>query len=60
MSTFYNLEEGTCDCYAFEDTPTGEEFLIFYGSRANYDLLIHQGFVFMRNKSDALQIRLGE
>ena len=60
MSTFYNLEEGTCDCYALEDTPTGEEFLIFYGSRANYDLLIHQGFVFMRNKSDALQIRLGE
>ncbi|XP_064403787.1 actin-histidine N-methyltransferase-like [Halichondria panicea] len=59
MSTFYNLEEGTCDCYALEDTPTGEEFLIFYGSRANYDLLIHQGFVFMRNKSDALQIRLG-
>ncbi len=60
MSTFYNLEEGTCDCYALGDTPTGEEFLIFYGSRANYDLLIHQGFVYMKNKSDALQIRLGE
>ncbi len=60
MTTFYNLEQQTCDCYALEDTPTGEEFRIFYGSRPNQDLLIHQGFVYMGNKSDTLQIKLGK
>lgn len=60
MTTFYNLEERSCDCYALQDTPTGVEFKIFYGPRANYDLLTHQGFVYMENKSDSIQIRLGK
>ena len=59
LTTFYNLEERSCDCYALEDTPAGVEFRIFYGSRANHDLVIHQGFVYMENKSDVLLIRLG-
>merc|ERR1712223_516472 len=37
----------------------GEQFTIFYGVRANCDLLVHNGFVFPDNQADCLTIRLG-
>ena len=32
----------------------GQQFTIFYGVRANIDLLVHNGFVFESNKDDCL------
>ena len=37
----------------------GEQFTIFYGMRANCDLMVHNGFVFPDNQHDCLTIRLG-
>ena len=37
----------------------GQQFTIFYGVRANIDLLVHNGFVFESNKDDCLTLKLG-
>lgn len=59
ISTFYNVESSTCDCYAQCDFKAFEEFTIFYGPRTNSELLLQQGFVYPQNESDCYPIRLG-
>jgi len=41
------------------DFQPGEQFTIYYGLRANCDLLVHNGFVFPDNQADCLTVRLG-
>ena len=60
MSTFFNIDNHTCDCLAQQKVHAGEEFKIFYGPRNNADLFVHQGFVYPENQSDSLSIKLGE
>ncbi len=46
-------------CMSHKDFNVGDQFTIFYGVRANIDLLVHNGFVFADNSADCLTIRLG-
>jgi len=59
VSTDYDPENGVSLCYAHRAFSAGEQFTIFYGVRANCDLLIHNGFVFPDNQDDCLTLRLG-
>merc|ERR1719384_2050819 len=59
LSTDYDPEADATVCLAQRDFSQGEQFTIFYGIRANCDLLIHNGFVFPDNQADCLTIRLG-
>jgi len=59
LSTDFDQEEGVSICLAQREFKSGEQFTIFYGVRANCDLLIHNGFVFPDNQSDCLTVRLG-
>lgn len=59
ISTFYNVEQSTCDCYAQQDFRVGDEFTIFYGPRTNSELLLQQGFVYRQNEFDSYPIKLG-
>ena len=60
ITTFFNVDNSTCDCYAQRNFSVHEEFTIFYGPRTNSDLLLQQGFVYMENEHDNYPIRLGE
>ena len=60
ISTFYNDERSTCDCYAQCDFKVNEEFTIFYGPRTNAELLLQQGFVYPQNEFDCYPIKLGK
>merc|ERR1719384_1705521 len=59
LSTDYDPETPATVCLAHRDFAQGEQLTIFYGVRANCDLLIHNGFVFPDNQADCLTIRLG-
>merc|ERR1719384_2082863 len=59
LSTDYDPEADATVCLAQRDFSQGEQFTIFYGVRANCDLLIHNGFVFPDNQANCLTIRLG-
>ena len=59
ITTFYNVETSTCDCYAQCDFKMDEEFRIFYGPRTNSVLLLQQGFVYIQNEHDDYPIKLG-
>lgn len=59
ISTFFNEDSSTCDCYAQRDFKVNEEFTIFYGPRTNSELLLQQGFVYPENESDCYPIKLG-
>jgi len=61
LSTDYdpNTENPSTVCMANREFKQGEQFTIFYGIRANCDLLIHNGFVFPDNQADCLTIKLG-
>ena len=59
LSTDYDPEADATVCLAQRDFSQGEQFTIFYGVRANCDLLVHNGFVFPDNQADCLTIRLG-
>ncbi len=59
ITTFFNVDIQTCDCYAQQDCSAGEEFTIFYGPRTNSELLLQQGFVYPRNEFDSLEVKLG-
>ena len=60
ISTFFNVDSQTCDCYAHCYFKAKEEFRIFYGPRTNSELLLQQGFVYLQNEFDSLQIKLGK
>ncbi|KAG8226273.1 hypothetical protein J437_LFUL004830 [Ladona fulva] len=60
LSTDYAEEnEGRSICHALRPFPRGSQIFIFYGSRPNSDLLVHNGFVFPNNEHDTLALKLG-
>ena len=59
MTTFFDVENRLCECFASQNTKAGDEFKIFYGPRNNSDLFVHQGFVYDDNQSDSVPIKLG-
>lgn len=59
MTTFFDVENRLCECFAPHDVKAGEEFRIFYGPRNNSDLFVHQGFIYPDNQSDSVPIKLG-
>jgi len=59
LSTDYDPDTNSTVCLAQRDFSDGQQFTIFYGVRANCDLLIHNGFVFPDNQTDCLTVRLG-
>jgi len=59
LSTDYDHETSSTKCLAMRQFGQGEQFTIFYGMRANCDLMVHNGFVFPDNQHDCLTIRLG-
>merc|ERR1719270_2882149 len=59
LSTDYDPETNQTVCMAHRGFGEGEQFTIFYGVRANCDLLIHNGFVFPDNQIDCLTVKLG-
>merc|ERR1719336_929887 len=59
LSTDYDPDSPATVCLAHRNFSQGEQFTIFYGVRANCDLLIHNGFVFADNQTDCLTVRLG-
>ena len=59
VSTDFDPEHKVSLCYAHRQFGKGEQLTIFYGVRANCDLLIHNGFVFPDNQDDCLTLRLG-
>ena len=59
VSTDYDPEARVSVCYAQRKFAAGEQLTIFYGVRANCDLLVHNGFVFPDNQTDCLTLRLG-
>ena len=59
MTTFFDVENRLCECFAPHEVKAGEEFKIFYGPRNNFDLFVHQGFVYPNNQSDYITIKLG-
>ena len=59
MSTDFNDDSDSTVCMAQKDFEPGQQFTIFYGVRANIDLLVHNGFVFEANNEDCLTLKLG-
>merc|ERR1719150_2531845 len=59
LSTDYDPDTPATVCLAHRDFASGDQLTIFYGVRANCDLLIHNGFVFPDNQTDGLILRLG-
>ena len=59
MSTDFDDEKDFTVCLANKDFQPGQEFTIFYGVRANIDLLVHNGFVFESNDDDCFTMKLG-
>ncbi|XP_046383194.1 actin-histidine N-methyltransferase [Ischnura elegans] len=60
LTTDYEEEEGGRSiCHALQNFSKGSQIFIFYGSRPNSDLLVHNGFVFPKNEHDSLALRLG-
>ncbi|CAG5097875.1 Similar to Setd3: Actin-histidine N-methyltransferase (Mus musculus) [Cotesia congregata] len=59
ITTDFNVNSDTCDCYAKRDFKTGDQIFINYGSRTNSDFFVHSGFVTENNKDDGFKLRLG-
>ena len=59
LSTDYDPDTSATLCLANRGFSQGEQFTIFYGVRANCDLLIHNGFVFPDNQTDCVTVKLG-
>uniref|UniRef100_A0A1B6DPA2 protein-histidine N-methyltransferase n=1 Tax=Clastoptera arizonana TaxID=38151 RepID=A0A1B6DPA2_9HEMI len=59
ISTNYNLNTDSSECFAWRDFVAGEQVFIFYGARSNADLLVHNGFIYPPNNVDSYKIRLG-
>lgn len=59
MSTDFDDQNDLTVCMAHKDFEIGQQFTIFYGVRANIDLLVHNGFVFEQNQDDCLTMKFG-
>ena len=59
LSTDFDDAKDCTLCMAHKDFEIGQQFTIFYGVRANIDLLVHNGFVFESNQDDCLTFKLG-
>lgn len=59
MSTDFDDDKDCTLCMAHRHFEVGQQFTIFYGVRANIDLLVHNGFVFESNQDDCLTLKLG-
>ncbi|CAH2041355.1 unnamed protein product, partial [Iphiclides podalirius] len=59
ITTDFNKEKNRGECYALRDFKAGEQIFIFYGSRSNADLFLHNGFVYPNNQHDSLSLALG-
>nr|QDF21447.1 histone-lysine N-methyltransferase setd3 isoform X1 [Brachionus koreanus] len=56
--TDYDDKTRSALCYAQKDFKTGDQITIFYGSRTNLEMLIHNGFVCEKNKHDCVKLKL--
>lgn len=59
ITTDYNTERDQAECYALRDFQEGEQIFIYYGSRPNSGLFLHNGFVYPNNDTDCLSLALG-
>ena len=59
LSTDFDLLKNSSECYAMADFKREEQIFIFYGSRPNAQLLLHNGFVYSENLFDTYAIKLG-
>jgi histone-lysine N-methyltransferase SETD3 len=59
ISTAYNPVLDRSECLALKNFKAGEQLFIFYGSRSNADLFVHNGFVYEDNDYDVYWMRLG-
>ncbi|XP_006632323.3 actin-histidine N-methyltransferase [Lepisosteus oculatus] len=59
ITTGYNLEDDRCECVALQDYKQDEQIYIFYGTRSNAELVIHNGFFHDNNSHDRVKIKLG-
>ena len=56
VSTDFDPVSNMSLCYARKKCARGEQLTIFYGVRANCDLLVHNGFVFPDNQVRAISV----
>ncbi|XP_035217158.1 actin-histidine N-methyltransferase-like isoform X2 [Stegodyphus dumicola] len=59
LSTDFNLEQDSLISYACQQFLKGEEVCMFYGPRTNAEFFAHNGFVYLDNENDAVEIKLG-
>lgn len=59
ITTDFNPELDSGECFALRDYKPGDQIFIFYGLRSNADLLLHNGFVYAENSNDSLSLSLG-
>lgn len=57
--TDFNDETKSALCYSQKDINIGDEITIFYGTRTNLDMLIHNGFVCESNPYDKVKLKFG-
>lgn len=59
LSTDFDVAKNCSECYAMDDFKQDEQIFIFYGSRPNSQLLLHNGFVYPDNLFDCYDLKLG-
>uniref|UniRef100_T1IPV3 protein-histidine N-methyltransferase n=1 Tax=Strigamia maritima TaxID=126957 RepID=T1IPV3_STRMM len=58
LSTDFNIQKDQLESYAFRSFDDEEQVFIFYGSRPNSELLVHNGFVYPDNPFDSIPVYL--
>nr|CAD7427011.1 unnamed protein product [Timema monikensis] len=59
LTTTFSPELDRSECTACRSYSAGDQIFIFYGSRSNADLFVHNGFVFGDNHHDSMRLKLG-
>nr|CAD7258874.1 unnamed protein product [Timema shepardi] len=59
LTTTFSPELDRSECTACHSYSAGDQIFIFYGSRSNADLFVHNGFVFGDNHHDSMRLKLG-
>ncbi|KAF7993010.1 hypothetical protein HCN44_005791 [Aphidius gifuensis] len=59
ITTDFNINSDTCECYVKRSFNKGEQIFINYGLRTNSEFFVHSGFVYPDNKNDGFKLRLG-